>query len=140
MIQLRIKARKSNTGKVLKFVTAELEKQKFPAVLYPDILVATEEIYVNIAEHAYPPGQEGYITLTVLVEREAVIRFEDMGKPYNPLETAPPNLDVPLIERAIGGLGIHFVKNLMDDCMYKYTDNKNIFTMTKKKPRTCERI
>ena len=34
-------------------------------------------------------------------------------------------------ERIIGGLGIHLVRKLMDECEYKRHTNKNIITLIK---------
>jgi anti-sigma regulatory factor (Ser/Thr protein kinase) len=131
MKTLTVKAGKDIIGEVMDFMTAEMERHSFPANLQTDVLVAVEEILSNIADYAYPPGQEGDVTLSMSVAGEAVVRFEDTGKPYNPLEKADPALDIPLMEREIGGLGIYFVKNLMDKVEYEYTDNKNVLTITK---------
>jgi anti-sigma regulatory factor (Ser/Thr protein kinase) len=91
--------------------------------------VAAEEIFVNIANYAYPPGETGDVFISV--KGDAVLRFEDTGQPYNPLEKADPDLDVPLMEREIGGLGIYLVKNLMDKVEYEHTGGKNVLTITK---------
>ena len=34
--------------------------------------------------------------------------------------------------RKIGGLGLHFVKNMMDNISYDYVNNKNCLTLKKK--------
>jgi anti-sigma regulatory factor (Ser/Thr protein kinase) len=39
--------------------------------------------------------------------------------------------DKPLEERQIGGLGIHFVREMMNSVDYQRTDHKNIVTLTK---------
>ena len=131
MEKITLRACPKNAGALLAFVTAELVRHGFPAAYHSDVLVAAEEIFVNIASYAYPPDKGGEVSVSVSVDRDAVIRFEDMGQPYNPLERGGPNLDVPLIEREIGGLGIYFVKNLMDKVEYEHKDGKNILTMTK---------
>ena len=113
------------------FVDAELARHDFPVELRPEILIAVEEVFVNIASYAYKPAEEGYVKLSVSVDGKAVIRFEDSGQPFNLLESTEPDLDVPVMEREIGGLGIHFVKNLMDKVEYWYADEKNILTISK---------
>ena len=35
-------------------------------------------------------------------------------------------------ERSIGGLGIHLVRQLMDDIKYEYKDGHNVLTLKKK--------
>ena len=67
-----------------------------------------------------------------LVDNELVVKVEDDGREFNPLELPEPDLEQKLEERPIGGLGIHLVRNLMDELDYKRTHNKNILTMKKK--------
>jgi len=131
MSAMNIKATKENTGDVLDFVTAELEKNNFPSNLHSDILVAAEEIFVNIANYAYKPELAGEVTITSNVANEAEFTFEDMGKTFNPLENAAPDLNSPLAERKVGGLGLHLVKSLTDKMEYRRDGNKNILTFTK---------
>ena len=131
MEQFIIKATVDNLGKTLDFASAELERNNIPAHLQPDILVAVEEIFVNITQYAYPPGQEGDVSLYISVDDKVIIRFEDTGQPFDPLEKADPVLGTSLMEREIGGLGIYLVKNLMDEAEYRYADGKNVFTVTK---------
>jgi len=131
MTTLNIKANADLTGKAMDFVDAELVRHSFPADLCPDILIAVEEIFVNIATYAYEPIEEGDVSISVTIDEKAVIRFEDSGLPFNPLKMEDPDLDAPIMEREIGGLGIHFVKNLMDEVEYAYIGGKNILTITK---------
>ena len=131
MATLNIAANTDNTGKAMSFVDAELTRHDFPADLKPEILIAVEEVFVNIASYAYKPEEEGYVKLSVMVDDKAIIRFKDSGKPFNPLEISDPNLDAPIVEREIGGLGIHFVKNLMDEVDYVYAGEENILTISK---------
>ena len=59
------------------------------------------------------------------------IQIEDDGKEFNPLSYAEPDTDLSLDDRKIGGLGIHFVRKIMDDITYIRSDNKNILTLKK---------
>jgi len=40
-------------------------------------------------------------------------------------------IDKPVEDRKIGGLGIHFVRSLMDSVEYRREENKNILTLHK---------
>ena len=44
----------------------------------------------------------------------------DRGIPYNPLQQKPPDVTLPVQERAIGGLGIFMVRQTMDELCYRY--------------------
>jgi len=96
-----------------------------------DLKLSCEEILVNIANYAYPE-QDGW--LAVLWENDSQkvkVTFEDKGTPFNPLEKENPDLNVPMTEREIGGLGIMMVRKLMDSVEYERRDGKNILTITK---------
>ncbi len=54
----------------------------------------------------------------------------DEGVPFNPLSAATPETNLPLVEREIGGLGIHLVRKLVDDVSYQRRIDKNVMTMT----------
>ena len=98
------------------------------------INAAVEEVFINIANYAYEP-ERGYAIISIASygeEEEILVRFEDSGKPYNPLEEKKPDFDIPLMEREQGGLGIFLVKKLMDKVYYSHIDNKNILIIAKR--------
>jgi len=128
--KLVIEANLDNLNKVLEFINTELEQHGCPGDIQGKIEVAVEEIFVNIANYAYSPDS-GDAVIFVSVNGKAVIRFEDTGRPYNPLEKPEPDLDKPLMERDIGGLGVFLVKKLMDNVEYTRVDNKNVLVITK---------
>jgi len=130
---LTVKAVKENADAVLDFVEAELKRSTFPEEFHSDILVVTEEIFVNIANYAYEPGQPGDASIFMHISDRVFITFEDFGKPFNPHKNEDPDLDVPLMEREIGGLGVYFTKKIMDKVSYERADDKNILTIMKKK-------
>jgi serine/threonine-protein kinase RsbW len=51
--------------------------------------------------------------------------IEDDGVPFNPLDIAAPDTRAPLRERRIGGVGLHFVKNLMSEVSYNRIGSHN---------------
>ena len=115
---------------MINFIDSELELAGCPQSLRYQIDCASDEIFMNIVKYAYKP-ERGNATISISAGEEVTVRFEDNGKFYNPLEQAAPDLDKPLEERDLGGLGIFLVKNLMDRVYYSRFDNKNILTMTK---------
>jgi len=131
MKELIVEAKIERINEVFDFINAELEHHTCPPELQSNINIAAEEIFTNIANYAYPSAK-GNAVISITVGEEAVIRFEDTGKPYNPLEHPAPDLDKPLMERKIGGLGIFLVKNLMDKVEYVRMDDKNLLVLTKK--------
>ncbi|OPX26055.1 MAG: hypothetical protein B1H06_06290 [Candidatus Cloacimonas sp. 4484_143] len=58
--------------------------------------------------------------------------ISDDGISFDPLIVEKPKLDEGVEERKIGGLGIHFVKSMINDISYKRNNGKNILKFTKK--------
>jgi|WetSurMetagenome_2_1015567.scaffolds.fasta_scaffold00045_39 serine/threonine-protein kinase RsbW len=99
------------------------------------ILLAGEEILVNVIHYAYSNG--GDLTISCGPAPGAggiVIEISDSGVAFNPLDAGEPDLSLPVEERPIGGLGIFMVKNIMDEVRYKRENGRNVFTMTKRLP------
>jgi anti-sigma regulatory factor (Ser/Thr protein kinase) len=131
MRELTVAANIESLYEVMDFINGELERNNCAPELQDNINLAVEEVFTNIANHAYQPAS-GSAVISIAVGTEVVIRFEDTGKPYNPLEYPEPDFDMPLEEREIGGLGIFLVKKIMDKIDYERIDNKNVLTVTKK--------
>ena len=126
--KLEAEADIKNLNTVLNFINAELPS--YSPKLRNHIDVAVEEIFVNISNYAYKPDK-GEVTVHISTGQKISIKFEDNGREYNPIEQEEPDLDGPLTEREIGGLGILLVKRLMDDIKYTRVENKNILVITK---------
>ena len=133
MKEMTLEATVANLDAVIDFVSEELISLGCPTKTLMQIQLAVEEVYVNIANYAYAPGQ-GPATILMEVseaERKISFTFIDKGFPYNPLEKEDVDVTLPAEQRKIGGLGIYLVKQNMDDLHYEFTDGKNIFTISK---------
>ena len=98
------------------------------------ILVSVEEVFVNIASYAYAPGTGSVRICFELTDPPpaARITFFDRGIPYDPLAHDDPDLMLSVEDRPIGGLGIFITKMSMDSLSYRYEDQQNILSMSKK--------
>ena len=93
--------------------------------------LACEEVVVNIASYAYPDDVEGFIDIDIQKTDRIILRFEDGGVPFNPLNYEEPDITLPWEERRIGGLGIYLVMKKMDAVRYEYANDRNILTIEK---------
>ncbi len=126
-------ADKKELSNVQDFVRKQLENKKSDSKTINNILLAVEEVFVNIANYSYPDKQ-GKCFLKIEFDNNNTfhLTFEDSGIPFNPLEEKEPDISLSLEERKIGGLGIFLTKKIMDNVEYKYQDNHNILTVSKK--------
>lgn len=97
------------------------------------VRMVVEELVVNIVNHAYPEGDEGYIDVEIERQDERIILcFRDGGIPFNPLEQEPPDTTLPISQRPMGGLGIYLVLKYVDTIAYEYSNNENVLTVSLK--------
>jgi anti-sigma regulatory factor (Ser/Thr protein kinase) len=132
MKALQVKAEVPSWEAVMKFIEDELDSVGCPHETKMQIIIAAEEIFINIALYAYKDSTEtGSAEIRAENGDMFMLEFEDGGTPYNPLEKADPDVTLEADEREIGGLGIYLVKDMMDVVDYRYEDGKNIFTIKK---------
>ena len=95
--------------------------------------LALEEIVTNIITHGYEGREEYGITIRFSLEKHNLrIQIKDGAPGFNPLELPEPeDLDKPLEERNVGGLGVHLVRKFTDNFSYRRSGNKNIITLIK---------
>jgi anti-sigma regulatory factor (Ser/Thr protein kinase) len=109
------------------------------------LCLAVDEIVTNIINYGYPKSEHvGDASIEIFISRngrELTVITEDTAVPFNPLEhkeARAEDLDLPLEQRPIGGLGIMLAKTSVDRFAYEYENgkNKNIFTVCLQSDRT----
>ena len=98
------------------------------------ILLCVDELITNIIAHAYKEvGEHAVLLESTVSENSIVIEIRDDGVPFNPTtDTRKPNIEESIEQRAIGGLGIHLVMNLMDEVEYEREGDFNVLRATKR--------
>jgi serine/threonine-protein kinase RsbW len=92
-----------------------------------------EELFTNIVSYGYEDNLEHTIDMEFSFDRSnLIIKIVDDAKEFNPLLRDDPDIDIPLEDRKIGGLGIFLTKKMMDHVDYSRIDNKNILIISKK--------
>ncbi len=106
----------------------------WPADWEFQVELAVEELVVNIVNYGFEDASDGRIELVLDWSPEALtIDIIDNGRPFDPFsEAPPPDLESAVDERPIGGLGVHFVKTMMDEARYRREDEKNHVTLVKR--------
>ena len=98
------------------------------------LLVSIEEILTNIIKYGF--DEEGVHPIHITfrhINEKVEMEFEDRGREFNPLEIAEPDLDTPIENRQLGGLGIHLVRQMMDETKYRREGDRNILMLRKAK-------
>ncbi len=108
-----------------------------PAEFNMPINLALEEAVSNVMLYAYPDRTDGkvfveYLEVPTEQGRQMIFTISDSGIPFDPTQKSEADITLSAEERAIGGLGIHLVRQLMDQIIYERIDDKNILTLIKK--------
>lgn len=95
--------------------------------------VAFDEILSNIVKYGYKDQARHEIAVHLEVAgAHLVAEIVDDGEPFDPFTAPAPRLHGGADERPIGGLGIHFVRTLMDDVSYARRGDRNVLVMKKR--------
>ena len=132
MSKLHFQPIKEQASKILEEILNSPEISSCTKDVVMKLKLACEELVVNVTSYAYPDGTEGFLDVDIQKNDRIVVRFEDGGVPFNPLEREDPDTTLAWDERPIGGLGIFLVRSTMDDVRYAYEDHKNVLTIEKK--------
>ena len=110
------------------------EENGIPGKTLFQLNLALDELLTNTITYGYPEGGEHEIMLRLIPEgeKELLIEIRDDGLAFNPLEVKAPDLKQDIEERPIGGLGIHLVRQMLNELEYRRENGQNILLMRKK--------
>ena len=131
---MRIAADLKNLAIIRHFITEYTASEKIgdPEAI-ADILVAVNEAVTNIITHGYR-GQPGDIEIEVdYVGDDLVVTLRDQTPPFDPTSVPSPDLSLPLAERPFWCMGIHLMRQLTDEVIYRPTADGNKLILIKKK-------
>ena len=91
------------------------------------VALVLEELLSNLATHGDSLGQKASVSITITAEgvQGEVI---DSGAPFDPRAATDPDVEAPIADRPIGGLGLVLVKRLTSALDYVRRDNRNVTT------------
>jgi len=136
MKKIKLPAKMENLEKLIDFILEGV--QDFTNIADKKIInrlrLSCEEALVNVINYSYPQS-EGEIEVSYDIDEKGAVHIEiiDWGVPFDPLSKPAPDLDLPLEERQIGGLGIYMILKIMDEVKYRRDEERNILTMVKYK-------
>ena len=134
-MELRIKNKMEEMPAVVSMVEGFGVKHGISDRVINEINLALDEILSNIISYGYPQGETGEIMVR-LRHRPGQVTAEihDDGVSFDPLRAAPPDFAASVADRKVGGLGITFVRELMNEVAYSRVANENRLLLTKKTP------
>jgi anti-sigma regulatory factor (Ser/Thr protein kinase) len=121
-------------------VTARLHafgcRHGLPEGFVDHFVLALDELVANIVQHGLPTDSHETILISITLDALRFgMKISDPGLAFDPLQEAPaPDLDSPLEQRRVGGLGVHFVRTMMDEVTYRREGDRNVLALSKSLP------
>ncbi len=101
-----------------------------PAMVFK-LNLALDELITNTIAYGYAERKDGEIDIEMRRHDDrVVVRLIDQAVAFDPFEVAVADTTSPLEDRPVGGLGIHFVRTLIDEVSYSRDDDRNVITLT----------
>ncbi len=95
--------------------------------------LALDEILTNTISYGYLDKEAHEITVTLRVQgNELAAEVIDDARAFDPLSAPKADVNLPLEQRNVGGLGIHLARTLMDEMTYRREQDKNVLIMKKR--------
>ena len=132
-LSIRLKNHLAEVVRLADLIAAFGEQQAWPPKTIFDVNLILEELATNIIRYGYDDGAEHEFLIQITATPGGMeIRIEDDAKAFNPLDLPKPDLEQPLEDRPIGGLGIYLVRKMTDTMEYRREDQKNILVLRKR--------
>ncbi len=97
-----------------------------------DLKLAVDEACTNIITHGYAGMNPGSIILSLEMEpNKAVVTITDFGHPFEPSKASAPDVEAGLEDLPMGGFGLFFIYQTMDEINYETTEDGNRLTFIK---------
>jgi sigma-B regulation protein RsbU (phosphoserine phosphatase) len=94
--------------------------------------MAFDELLTNVISYAYDDEGQHKIDIRVSLLNDAVvIVITDSGIPFNPFQMKTPDTEASIDDRDIGGLGVHLVREMLDQVNYQRKVDQNVVTLVK---------
>ena len=95
--------------------------------------LALEEVVSNVILYAYPEGTNGTVQIVANSDGQVLVfTITAQGKAFDPTQVKEADITLSAEERAIGGLGIFIVNQIMDNVSYRRENGQNILMLTKR--------
>lgn len=117
---MRMKAVLENVPRAIECVTEWAQKAGFDERALYEIQLAVDEACANVVDHAYEGADPGDIEVSCRLDDQILtVQVRDWGTGFDLSGVADPDLDAPLEERTLGGLGLFLVRQVMDDVQFR---------------------
>lgn len=96
------------------------------------LMLAVDEAATNVIVHGYGRSGQGSIEVGIASDGERfMIRLRDNAPHFDPTNVPEPDLNLPLEQRPLGGMGVYIMHRAVDDLRYHRLPGGNELVMTR---------
>jgi anti-sigma regulatory factor (Ser/Thr protein kinase) len=127
---LRIGVAAADLARLYPWLDTEAREHGVPDAIAQRMHVALEEAVMNVAMHAYAPGEDGEITIRLLTAPdEVVLVIEDAGPEFDPTLAQRRPRATRIEDAQPGGLGLTLLRHFCSDISYQRAGKTNCLTL-----------
>ena len=131
-VETTIGNRRDELARVAKIVDDLATTHHLAPDVVADVNVVLDEVLTNIIAYGYEDHGAHEIRVSLTLDADVLeVEVVDDARPFDPTTRAPADVNAPLRERRVGGLGIHFVRSLMTEITYARVGNHNRLVLKK---------
>ena len=118
---LHIAANLENLAAIRGFVEQTARALGVAPATVTEVVLAVDEAATNTVVHGYR-SESGTIEIEMKREGDTLlICLRDEASPFDPTTVSTRDITVPLEQRVSGGLGIHLIRQIMDEVTHRIT-------------------
>jgi serine/threonine-protein kinase RsbW len=131
LLRLTRPAHIDNLGGIVECVSQAARAEGFSEHEALRIELVCEEAVTNVMNYAYGDRKPGDMEIACFINDggQFVMEISDYGPEFNSLDVPPPDMKSDLMNRRIGGLGLHLIRELTGDKNYKRVGDRNVLTL-----------
>lgn len=108
------------------------EAHALPVAIRRSMNVVLDELVTNTVSYGLERREGGEVTIDAELHPDRlIVTLTDNGRAFNPLGKAAPDVTLSIEARPIGGLGILFVRQMVDELKYHRRGDHNVLVLTK---------
>ena len=131
--RMTISAEPGEVARVAAAFAEFADTHALPATVRRGVNVALDELLHNTIAYGFAGRERGAVTVEVELHPDRVgVTLTDDGRPFDPSEMDAPDTTLSTQERRIGGLGIHLVRQMMDEVSYERRADRNVVVLAKR--------
>jgi len=108
-------AERSQLAAIRDYVEQQAKKTPASSREIQDIVQAVDEAATNIIVHGYRDGPGQIQVEWIFQPGQITVCLRDRAPLFDPTTVPEPDLSLPLFERPVGGLGVHIIRNCVDE-------------------------